>query len=377
MAAKVKKQVGTLAKPILVRVEMLLLDSLNPRLSERDTSGGQEEIIRTLWREMAVDEIAWSIAKNGYFAHEPLIAEKRQDGKFLVLEGNRRLAAVMLLLDDGLKRRIGAKGLPTISANLRKEISELPVVESRRSEIWPYVGFKHVNGPQPWESYSKAHYIAMVHNRFKIPLGQIAEQIGDQHTTVKRLYRGLMVLEQAEKSGVFRRDDRAKKRFAFSHLYTGLDYPGFQKFIGLSKDKSFKPNPVPKSNIKKLGELCVWLYGSKSKSREPIIRTQNPDLRNLDEVLQSKDGVAALRVGIPLKTSLDISRGDERLLREALVAAKQSLQEAIGKLPTGFQGDRDTLELGKDIRVLANKIVDEMEGYLGKAGSDRRGSKER
>ena len=107
MANKAKNGVLTVAKPGLVPVKKLVLDSLNPRLSERDTTGGQDEIIRTLWREMAVDEIAWSIANNGYFEHEPLIAEKLEDGKFLVIEGNRRLAAVRLLLDDKLRRKIG------------------------------------------------------------------------------------------------------------------------------------------------------------------------------------------------------------------------------------------------------------------------------
>jgi len=373
MAVKAKKNILVVVKPVLVPVEKLILDSLNPRLSERDTTGGQDEIIRTLWREMAVDEIAWSIANNGYFEHEPLIAEKLRDGKFLVIEGNRRLAAVRLLLDDKLRRKVGVKDLPKIEAKRKKEISSLPVVESKRSIIWPYVGFKHVNGPQPWESSSKAHYIALVHNKFNIPLDQIAKQIGDQHSTVRRLYRGLMVLEQAEKARVFSRDDRSKKRFAFSHLYTGLDYLGFQRFIGLAKDKGFKPDPVSKNNIKNLGELCIWLYGCKSKNKQPIIQSQNPDLRNLDEVLQSKDGIAALRAGMPLKTSLDISRGDERLFHEALIAAKQSLQEARGKLLTGFKGDPEVLEIAKDIRLLANNMVEEMETYPLKIASNKKG----
>ena len=373
MDVKAKEKIPAVATPTRVPIEKLLLDALNPRLSERDTTGGQDEIIRTLWREMAVDEIAWSIANNGYFEHEPLIAEKLRNGMFLVIEGNRRLAAVRLLLDDKLRRKIGVKDLPRINAQRRKEISELPVVETKRSKIWPYVGFKHVNGPQPWESYSKANYIALVHNEFNIRLDQIAKQIGDQHFTVRRLYRGLMVLEQAEKAGVFSRDDRAKKRFAFSHLYTGLDYIGFQGFIGLDKDKGFKPDPVSKDKIKNLGELCVWLYGSKSKNKQPIIQTQNPDLRNLDEVLQSKGGIAALQGGMPLKTSLDISRGDERLFHEALIAAKQSLQEARGKLLTGFQGDSDVLEIAKDIRLLANNMIDEMETYSLKKVSGKKG----
>src|SRR4051794_33109523 len=38
---------------------------------------------------------------------------------------------------------------------------------------------------------------------------------GDRHDTVRRLYRGLMVLEQAEWTGAFDRKDRWNTRFAY------------------------------------------------------------------------------------------------------------------------------------------------------------------
>ena len=113
----------------------------------------------------------------------------------------------------------------------------------------------------------------------------IARQIGDRYDTVRRPYRGWMVLEQAEKAGVFSRDDRWKKHFSFSHLHTGLDYPGIQGYLGLTAERSFKPNPVPRSKVENLGRLCEWLFGSKSSSKPPLVQSQNPDLKILDDVL--------------------------------------------------------------------------------------------
>jgi ParB-like chromosome segregation protein Spo0J len=52
---------------------------------------------------MAVDEVALSIAENGFYRHEPLYAA-RESGKLNVVEGNRRLAAVKLLRDEKLRR---------------------------------------------------------------------------------------------------------------------------------------------------------------------------------------------------------------------------------------------------------------------------------
>jgi hypothetical protein len=169
-----------------------------------------------------------------------------------------------------------------------------------------------------------------------------------------------MVLEQAEKSGVFDREDRWNTRFAYSHLWTGLGYSNVQSFLGLKPERGFQPNPVPKGQLRNLRELCLWLYGSKEANKEPLVRSQNPDLRNLDEALGSRNGVAALRAGLPLETSLKASRGDERLLREAIVVADQKLKDARGLVPTGFKGDAELLAKATAIETIATSIVYDM-----------------
>lgn len=344
-----------------IPVKDLWLDHMNPRLAALDLSvDDQDEILKELWRERAVNELVDSIAKSGYWEHEELFAANEL-GRLVVIEGNRRLAAVKLLLDDGLQTRIGASGIPSLSPEFKKQLQSLPVIECTRQEVWQYIGFKHVNGPQDWDSIAKAQYIARVHNDYAIPLDEIASTIGDRHDTVRRLYRGLMVLEQAESTGVFKREDRYNTRFAYSHLWTGLGYAGFQDFLGLTSEKGFKPNPVPKGKIDNLKELCVWLYGSKEQDTAPIVRSQNPDLRNLDEVLRSNNGVAALRSGLPLETCLKASRGDERMLREALVLAEQKLKEARGLVPTGYHGDPELLKKAEAINIIAQAIYEDME----------------
>ncbi len=112
--------------------------------------------------------------------------------------------------------------LPQLSAAEKKKLEYLPVIICKRSEIWAYLGFKHINGPQAWESYPKANYVAWVHNEVGVALDEIARRIGDKHDTVARLYDALMVLNQAEDNGLFDRDDRYKKHFSFSHLTPAL-----------------------------------------------------------------------------------------------------------------------------------------------------------
>ena len=54
-------------------IEQLLLDMKNPRLASGAGGETQEDLLKVLWTEMAVDEVAFSIAANGFFREEPLL----------------------------------------------------------------------------------------------------------------------------------------------------------------------------------------------------------------------------------------------------------------------------------------------------------------
>jgi hypothetical protein len=232
-----------------MQIRDLYLDPKNPRLASKHLSlDDQIEILRLLWAERAVNELVDSIASSGYWDHEVLFAVP-ESGRLVVVEGNRRLAAAKLLVNTELRSLVKASGIPTISGAAKTELSRLPVIKCTREQVWEYIGFKHVNGPQDWDSIAKAQYTARIHNDYSIPLERIALTIGDKHQTVKRLYHGLMVLEQAEDAGVFNRDDRWTSRFAYSHLWTGLGYSGIQEFLGLTDQKASRRHPVPKRKL--------------------------------------------------------------------------------------------------------------------------------
>jgi hypothetical protein len=344
-------------------VEKLMLDTSNPRLAEYSLGEKphQAEVLKILWQKMAVDELAMSIAARGYFSHEPLFVEEHGD-KLIVIEGNRRLAAVKILLEPATRRSLRITDLPTLGINASQELRRLPIVRTTRQELWQYLGFKHVNGPAKWGSYAKAQYIAEVRQSFGVSLETIAEQIGDRNRTVQRLYRAMMVIRQAEEAGVFSRENRFKGSFSFSHLYTGLDYDGFKRFLQLKDESAESPNPVPQSRMTELGEICRWLYGNKKEGIRPLIESQNPDLAELDGVLQKDAAVDTLRSGLPLKVARDVSLGDERIFRQSLQDAKFSLQKAIGTLTTGFQSEhQDLLRTGREIADIADDLVAQME----------------
>ena len=151
------------------------------------------------------------------------------------------------------------------------------------------------------------------------------------------------MIEQAEAWGVFHREDRWNRHFSFSHLYTGLSYPGISSFIGVVSEVAEDPNPVPVEKKGELGELCVWLYGSKRKDAQPVIRSQNPHLRQLDAVLGNRSAIASLRNSRNLQASFTESRPATNRFEESLVAAMESLREARAMLSDGYDGSGELL----------------------------------
>lgn len=340
----------------------LLFDKENPRLVEFGASEYTEEkLINLLWKEMAINELVMSILAFGFFKHEPLYVMAGQDDNFIVLEGNRRLAAVRSILNpDLVSGGKMDKYKKQISEGLKESLeSSIPVIVLQsRQDAWQLLGFKHVNGPAKWGSYAKAKYIAQVHNSFGVELNKIAEQIGDTNKTVRKLYQGLMVLEQAVNQTEFSIDDIRAPRLYFSHLYTALGYENIRNYIGLSDDFE-SSNPVPEEKLKNLQEVMDWIFGSKMRDVKRCVVTQNPDLRKLVEILGNDLSVSALKASGDINIAYDLTIDDNDALREALANARLALNKATSKVGS-FTGDEGLVRQSGTVLNLAQTVYDRL-----------------
>ncbi len=336
-----------------VGADKLLFDSKNPRMVEFGDMSDETKVINTLWQNMAVNEIVMSILANGFFENEPMYAIDADGGKYTVIEGNRRLAAVKAILDPDIVANDGMKRYrDKITPAIKKQLSsELPVVvlESRES-AWRLIGFKHVNGAVKWDSLAKAEYIAQVHNSYNVPLEDIATQIGDSNKTTIRLYQGLMVLRQAESETEFSSEDKYYSRLYFSHLYTAIGYEGYQNFLGLDLTQT-STSPVPQDHLKNLEQLMFWLYGSKQRDLRPIIKSQNPDLRNLNNVLLDSDSTSMLIATSDFRAAFENSQDGLDLFSKSIMDARVAIEKAQAKL-SFYDGSE---EIANSVLILANQ----------------------
>ena len=337
---------------IYVGADKLLFDSNNPRMIEFGELKDETSVINTLWRNMAVNEIVMSILANGFFENEPMYAIADGD-KYIVIEGNRRLAAVKAILNPDIIANNGmGRFRDRITPTIQKQLnSELPVVvlETRES-AWRLIGFKHVNGAVKWDSLAKAEYIAQVHNTYGIPLEDIATQIGDSNKTIIRLYQGLMLLRQAESVTAFSSDDKFHSRLYFSHLYTAIGYEGYQKFLGLDLSQT-STTPIPKNCIEHLEYLMFWLFGSRERNLRPIIKSQNPDLRNLNRVLLDSDSTSMLIATGDFRAAYENSQDGLDLFLNSIMEARVAVEKAQAKL-NFYDGSED---IANSAMILANQ----------------------
>ena len=336
----------------------LAFDRTNPRYTPDKHPNDDTDlaVIEYLDRTADLAELVESIAASGYIDIEPLVVTPRGD-ELVVLEGNRRLAAVKLLLLPELARMAGI-GVPDLSPKVVQSLQTVTVfkVQNER-DARELIGFKHINGPQTWDSYAKARYAArwLDEERIKadeaLSLTNIAARMGDKHATLYRIVSGLYVLEQAEDNGLFAVEDRNVRGFSFSHFYTALTYNEYREFIGLERaDRSANPeqNPVRPEFFDRLKMLLIWLYGSKSAEIKPAIRSQNPDLNSLKRVLGHPVARRAMMERGDLAAALEMTiEGSDRFAK-ALFDAQASLKLATGELSSANE-DKELLDVANDV----------------------------
>lgn len=109
----------------------LHFDYKNPRLVEFQITPKtpEAEIINILWDAMAVNEIVMSILAHGFFENEAMYAVREQD-VLVIVEGNRRLAAVKAILNPDIIENSGMnKFKGKITDQLREQLeNSLPVI---------------------------------------------------------------------------------------------------------------------------------------------------------------------------------------------------------------------------------------------------------
>ena len=180
-------------------------------------------------------------------------------------------------------------------------------------------------------------------------LQQISRRLGDRHNTVVRLVNGWNVLQQSLTHG-FDLKATTKKAFPFSHLYTGLSRPTVRRYLGLPIDDVsavLPANPVPEERLDNLRAFMAWLYGQRGKPA--VVRSQNPDLNHLVEVLGNELARIMLEASRALDAAYDLVEDKEIKFSEALMNTIRQAEDAL-RLVGNYDGRADLMGAADNLR---------------------------
>ena len=357
-----------LEKTTKVPIDRLRLDRRNPRLIGQAESASEASIIARLYRAAELEELLQSISANGYLDIEPLVVMREPDeDTLLVLEGNRRLAAIRLLRDPTLAGRIESSekpriAVPPIAESLRSTLDQVSVylVESRE-RARSFIGFKHINGPAKWDAYAKARFAADWYKDRPdgTSLEDIAKAIGDRHDTIKRMVSAIYVLDQARDNGLFDVEDRHTAKFNFSHLYTALSRSQYMEHLGLETTWAKydpTPDPVLPDKRKDLRKVLIWIYGSKKDDKRPVVQSQNPDIKRLGEVLANTEARLVLETTDDLDAAYASTEAVDKRFTASLIRARDAIRDASGSLRAYDGRDRSLLDIAEDVKETADSV---------------------
>jgi hypothetical protein len=278
------------------QLDDLLLDPENPRLGRRTSTKPLDQA--ALLDEMAewkVDELAVSFLENGgFWTQEALICIKSpKPGKFLVVEGNRRLSALLRLRDAFNGKPASPKWKELVeghkpSPNLFTRVPYLLAPD--RDSVQAFLGFRHVTGIEPWAPSEKARFIARMVER-GMSYDEVRRKIGSTRDAVRRNYAAHSIFLQIEDECEIPEENFEDR---FSVLFLSLRTQGVQKFLHI--DMNAPPERIregiPKRHLNALRDFAVWLFGD--AKRLPLFS----DSRQVDRfgsVLESADAVEYLR----------------------------------------------------------------------------------
>ncbi len=325
-------------------------DTENPRLPKEYQGKPESDVIDALYKYFHLQELAISMAENGYFEAEPIVGipvdlpKKLQgvghddlesnvdyrefinadDTHFIVVEGNRRLCAAKLLL-SGEK----ATFPELIDDSIKNDLQFLPtIIYPERKDVLAYLGARHIIGTKKWDAYAKARYIASLRDEHNLPMDDIQRTIGDAGTSTRKIYVCYRLIEIIESQFEDYETDDAKDNF--SYLVLGLGQGSIKDFLDIpSRWMNIDlDNPIAKGKYEELKELFIWFYGE-GKKKKAVIKESRDITNKLSYVLRSEEAITHLRLTNDIDEAFERTDGEQYMLLKYLKKSNRMLGNTL------------------------------------------------
>ncbi len=320
----------------------------------------QARALQRMRQEEGILELKNSILRNGYIPVERIVVRPypHMEEKYIVIEGNRRTAAVKWILDDY------AAGVSVPPATLTS-IIELPVViveEEGPDEVFraSLMGIRHVSGIRQWGGYQRAKLVAHMRDTLGLDGPEVADRLGMSTHEVNRRYRAFQALRQMQ-------IDEEYGGYATPSMYAI-----FHEAVSLTAIKhwlDWKDNEAHFCNEETLSQfydLITPREDEEGRKLDPKI-TSYSQVRELRMILEKPEAKRILLdLSRPFHEAVGIAKQEEfaRLWVSEVSEAISSLSSLGIKEVKGF--DSESVELLNRLIALANERLNDYKMLTGK-----------
>jgi len=373
-----------------VRITQLQLDNENPRLAEEHHGKEQDEILSVLYNEFDLEEIGYSMAENGYFDEEPIVAvplnlpsgfdrtqfmtidelqvelgrlENEEGLDFLVVEGNRRVATAKVLTDAVLRKQLDPEGIFPLpkSPEVDADLKIIPcIIYFDRKDISPYLGVRHIKGNLRWDAYAKSVYLARSieeeckeGHTVEDSMQLVRKRTADRTDTIKRQYMAYKILNEAKTTLSFE-TKQIKKRFSLIIEITNR--PDIRAYLGIGsyKETDFSKEIIPVDKYEEFSHVLTWVFGD-GKEVEPLFKDSRLIPSRLAPILADKEATDYLIKYNLIEEAYERSGGEKKYFLKQLDTAKKKIENALG-IAYKYRGDNDLLKVSEDIARAADEL---------------------
>lgn len=293
-----------------VAVELIDFDPDNPRFGGEAAKLKPDQIQKLLeGPEHVARELVASFLENGYIKYEPLVVRK-VDSHFVVIEGNRRLAALKHILSNPEGRYKPEQVERLKEAHVLVFPSKPD--ESQMEDARIYLGVHHLFGYRDWPPESKAKFLDQ-HIKSEEDLARVARELNLKTQHIRRYLVPFRLKQRMSRQLIAQ---IGKQDFWI--LGESLSRRAIQHYIQLEVDPGSLE--ILRFDAAKLKFLVGFVYGTGVGTKR-IVETR--DIRPLASVLSSKRAREVLEKGSSLEEALLYGENPEESAKRLMKLLKE------------------------------------------------------
>ncbi|MBA4320216.1 MAG: hypothetical protein C0412_17605 [Flavobacterium sp.] len=272
-----------------------------------------------------IRDLLESFRSNGFLRVDNVLVKRLEKNNFVVVEGNRRIAALKILNDEYSQ----GFSIGKLNPRIFKSVSDgggIEVVEfnyHKDTEYLILMGLRHVSGNKKWDKYNQAKLVYELEKKTDTDMADIARKIGIPKSIAEQFLYGYYAIEEfidnIKGESYFDEFDPYSKFMIFVEL---LNQNKLRDWVGWdAKSKTFK-------NKNNRDRFFSWITPKMEIGEDEEIETEEPiiishkQVRELNSIIDNNQSIELM----------ESERNFEKALSEDPDRAKSTFSSTIKEI---------------------------------------------